>query len=32
MEKMEVDGLLEGFAFHGDGTLGPLINIKRTEP
>jgi len=28
MEQMEVDGLVEGFAYHGDGTFGPLINIK----
>jgi hypothetical protein len=29
MEAMEVDGLIEGFARHEDGTFGPLINLQQ---
>jgi len=29
MEAMEADVLIEGFAWHKDGTFGPLINIQK---
>jgi hypothetical protein len=29
MEAMEEDGLIEGFAWHKDGTFGPLVNIQK---
>jgi len=29
MEAIEVDGLIEGFAWHKDGTFGPLINLQK---
>jgi len=29
MEAIEADGFIEGFAWHKDGTFGPLVNLQK---